>query len=38
MRRHRVNKHKDRRVFSSTAGMTNGLNLRANPMRGGYRL
>lgn len=29
---------KDKRVFSNTAGMTHELNLRRNPMRGGYRL
>lgn len=38
MRRYRVNKRKDRKVFSHTAGMTNAKNMRVNPMRGGYRL
>lgn len=36
--RRRVHRGKDRRKFSSTAGMTNRVNLRANPMRGGIRL
>lgn len=29
---------KDKRVFSRTADGVHHLNLRANPMRGGYRL
>lgn len=29
---------KDKRMFSNTAGMTHELNMRRNPMRGGYRL
>jgi len=32
------NRRHDRKRFSSTAGMTNSLNLRANPQRGGIRL
>lgn len=32
------NKHKDRRRFSRTAGRTHKKNLRATPMRGGFRL
>ena len=29
---------RDKRDFSATAGMTNGVNLRSNPLRGGIRL
>lgn len=32
------NRSKDRRRFSRTAGKTHKKNLRANVMRGGYRL
>lgn len=28
----------DKKFFSKTAGMTNSINTRANPMRGGIRL
>lgn len=39
MRRHKVvNKGRDKRKFSRTAGMTHKVNLRATPMRGGFRM
>lgn len=37
MRRHRVNKRRDKKRFSRTA-RTHRKNLRATPMRGGFRL
>lgn len=33
-----VNKRKDRRIFSKTARNTHSINLRATPMRGGFRI
>lgn len=36
--RRRANPRKDRRVFSHTADRSNSMNLRARPMRGGFRL
>jgi len=38
MFRHKVNKRRDRRIFSKTAKRTNKKNMRANPMRGGFRI
>lgn len=39
MKRFRVkNKRRDRRRFSKTAGRTHKKNLRATPMRGGFRI
>lgn len=36
--RSKVRKNQDKKVFSRTAGNTKAMNLRANPMRGGFRL
>lgn len=36
--RRRANKRSDKRSFSRNAMRVNGKNLRARPMRGGYRL
>ena len=36
--RKRLSKHAARRAFSKTAAKTQSLNMRANPMRGGFRL
>lgn len=36
--RSKVRKNADKKVFSKTAGNTKSMNLRANPMRGGFRL
>lgn len=38
MRRHRMSRRHSRKVFSRTAGATQSLNLRAAPMRGGFRI
>lgn len=38
MKRRKMNKHKDRRVFKSTADKTQTLNLKPVTMRGGIRL
>ena len=37
-RRHKIRQRKARRLFSKTAAKTKGLNLRAVPMRGGFRI
>lgn len=37
-KRSKVGKNKSRRLFSKTADRTKGLNLRAVPMRGGFRI
>lgn len=36
--RSKVSPGRDKRSFSRTAGQTKAMNLRANPMRGGFRL
>lgn len=36
--RNKVNKNKDRRVFSKTASKSKAINYSASPMRGGIRL
>lgn len=38
MYRKRVNRRRDRKIFSRTARKVHGKNLRAMPMRGGIRL
>lgn len=38
MRRMRVRKNKDKRVFSRTAGVTRDINIRPGQWRGGIRL
>lgn len=38
MRSRIPSKKTDKKVFSKTAGATKAMNLRANPMRGGFRL
>lgn len=37
-KRSKVNKKKSKKLFSRTAEKTKGLNLRAKPMRGGFRI
>lgn len=37
-KRSKVNKNKSKKLFSKTADRTKGLNLRAVPMRGGFRI
>lgn len=37
-RRHRISKRASKRIFSRTAMRTRKQNLRATPMRGGFRL
>lgn len=36
--RSRMRPGKDRKTFSRSADMTNDINMRKSPMRGGYRL
>lgn len=39
MARHKMtNRRKDKQTFAHTAGATQSLNLRAKPMRGGFRI
>lgn len=38
MKRYRAKKKSDRRRFSRTAGRVHKKNLRATPMRGGFRI
>ena len=35
--RHKLSRRSSRRSFAHSAGATQSINLRANPMRGGYR-
>lgn len=37
-RRHKVRQRKAKKLFSRTAAKTKGLNVRAVPMRGGFRI
>lgn len=37
-KRSKVNKKKSKKLFSRTAEKAKGLNLRAKPMRGGFRI
>ena len=37
-KRSKVNKNKSKKLFTKTADRTKGLNLRAVPMRGGFRI
>lgn len=37
-RRHKINQRKAKRLFSKTADKTKAMNLRAVPMRGGFRI
>ena len=36
--RKRLSKHASKRSFTKTAAKTQSVNMRANPMRGGFRL
>lgn len=38
MRRKKIRQRKAKKLFSKTANKTKGLNLRATPMRGGFRI
>lgn len=38
MRRHRMSKRGSKKYFSATASKTHKNNLRATPMRGGFRI
>lgn len=38
MKRKKINQRKARKLFSKTANKTKGKNLRATPMRGGFRI
>lgn len=38
MMRHRVKKRRDKKIFSRTASKVHSKNLRAVPMRGGFRI
>ena len=37
-RRHKLSRHKSRKMFSKTASRTHKFNLSGNPMRGGIRM
>lgn len=37
-KRRKIRQRKARKLFSKTANKTKGLNLRATPMRGGFRI
>lgn len=37
-RRHRISRRASKRLFSRTASRTRAKNLRASPMRGGFRI
>lgn len=38
MKRRRINQRRARKMFSKTANKTRAKNLRATPMRGGFRI
>lgn len=38
MKRKKIRQRKAKKLFSKTANKTKGINLRATPMRGGFRI